>query len=155
MMPSGVQRVQSPSYDSAESKCQCGAGESCIPLFPARLYLTCGALCFKRKGIHGYMEQFSSDLLEQVPVQTKYSHVKCLLQCFQVRIQQTITFKFLLCLAAVHWSCPLPALHSRSGFTPRGNVLLRHKFQLQWGNAHTVLSPCRAPAVAPFPYCQS
>lgn len=109
------------SFNSTESECQHGAGESCIPLSPARLYLICGALCFKRKGAPGYMPQFCSDLLEQAPIQTKYNCAKSLLQCFQVRMQQTFTFKFLLlCFHAVHWSCPLPAPQSRSGLNPRG-----------------------------------
>lgn len=142
-MPSGVQRAQSASYESAESKCQCGAGESCIPVCPARLDLICGALCFRRKGtLSGYMKQVSSDLLELVLMQIRCNCVKCLLQCFQVRIQQTFTFKFLLlCFHAVRWSCPLPAPQRKSGLTPRVNVLLRQEFQLQWGKAHVVLSP--------------
>lgn len=70
-----------------------------------------------------------------------------------MRIQQSFTSKFLLlCFHAVHWSWPLPAPQSGSGLTPRGNVLLRHKFQLQWGNAHA--APW-APVVSPFPYCHS
>lgn len=123
MMPSGVQRAQSPSYDSTESKCQCGASASCIPLSFARLYLICGALCFQRKGTHGYMEQFSSDLLEQVPMQTKYNCVKCLLQCLQVRIQQTLTFKFLhfylvLCIGLAPYQPHTVGLGSPQGGLP-------------------------------------
>lgn len=96
------------------------------PTLPCQATLICGALCFKRKGTRGYREQFSSDLLEQVPVQIKYNCVKCLLQCLQVTVQQTFTFKFLLlCFRAVRWSCPLPAPHRGLG-SLQGGVSCSH-----------------------------